>query len=88
MKGGGWEGGIRNFHEKGVVQIFPIKREGLVSEGVTYFDTNPSSVIFLDIWCACVFCLFTPFSSVLFVFHGNNLLLLSLINRYMTSTSK
>ena len=36
----------------------------------------------------CVFCLFTPFPFVLFVFHGKNLLLLNLINKYLTSTSE
>ena len=37
---------------------------------------------------ACVFvCLVTPFPLVLFAFQGN-LLLLNLINRYMTSTSE
>ena len=29
----------------------------------------------LSIWCVCVFCLFTPFLSVLFVFHSKNLVL-------------
>ena len=45
------------------------------------------SVIFLNIWC-CVFCVFAPFPSVLFVFHANNVLLLNLHNRYMTSASE
>ena len=36
----------------------------------------------------CVFCLFTPFLSVLFVFHRKNLVLLNLINRYIISTSE
>ena len=38
--------------------------------------------------CVCVFCLFTPFLLVLFVFHWKNLALLNLINIYMTSTSE
>ena len=41
----------------------------------------------LSVWCVCVFCLFTPFLSVLFVFHRKNFVLLHLMNRYETSTS-
>ena len=36
----------------------------------------------------CVFCLFTPFLSVLFVFYGNNLVLYHLINRNAIFTSE
>ena len=36
----------------------------------------------------CGFYLFIPFAWTFFVFHGNNLVLLSLINRYVTSTSE
>ena len=32
----------------------------------------------------CLFCLFTPFLSVLFILRRKNLVLLNLINRYMT----
>ena len=38
--------------------------------------------------CLVFFCLFTPFLSVLSVFHGRNLVLLHLMNRYATSTSE
>ena len=38
--------------------------------------------------CLCVFCLFTPFPFVLFLFHGKNLLLLSLLNRYNTESDQ
>ena len=43
------------------------------------------SAIILSVWCVPMFCVFTPFPTVLFVFHGRNLLLLNLINRYMAS---
>ena len=36
----------------------------------------------------CVFCLFTPFPSVLFVFQRTNLVLYHLINSYVTFTSE
>ena len=50
--------------------------------------TNPFQYSIFDcLVSVCVFYLFTPFSSVLSVFHGKNLLLLNLINRYITSTS-
>ena len=41
----------------------------------------PDSLVCVCV-CVCVFCLFTPFLSVLFVFHRNNLLLQHLINRH------
>ena len=53
--------------------------------------TNPFHCYLpLIVWCVCVcvFCLFTPFLLVLFVFHWKNLALLNLINIYMTSTSE
>ena len=40
--------------------------------------------LFLRVWC--VFCSFTQFLSVSFVFQGENLVLLHLMNRYTTST--
>ena len=40
--------------------------------------------ISLSVWC--VFCSFTPFLSVLFVFHRKSLVLLHLMNRYTAST--
>ena len=36
----------------------------------------------------CIFCLFTQFLSVLFVFHRKNVVLLHRMNRYTTSTSE
>ena len=38
--------------------------------------------------CVCVFCLFTPFLLVFFVFHRKKLVLLHLIYRYTTFTSE
>lgn len=75
------------FLEKGWASDFSHEKRGvgkigeivLKKGGLTYFHTNqPFSVL----------CLVTLFPSILFVFHGKNLLLLNLINRYMTSTSK
>ena len=42
--------------------------------------------ISLSVWC--VFSSFTPFPSVLFVFHRKSLVLLHLMNRYTTSTTE
>ena len=42
--------------------------------------------ISLSVWC--VFYSFTPFPSVLFVFHRKSLVLLHLMNRYTTSTTE
>ena len=83
----------RNFCKMGGgdgIQIFFIKR-GVGKIGgcfkkvdITYFLlTNPFQCL------VCVFfCLFTSFLSVLFVFHRKNLVLLHLLNRYMTYTSE
>ena len=46
------------------------------------------SAIVLSVSCVPMFCVFTRFPTVLFVFHGRNLLLLNLINRYMASASE
>ena len=44
-----------------------------------------SSLISVSVLVVFVFCLFTPFLSVLFAFHRKNLALLHLMNRYATS---
>ena len=63
-------------------------RGGVLKKGgITYSDTNePFSVLSFSecLVCVCVFCLFTPFLSVLFLFYRKNLVLQHLINRYMT----
>ena len=84
------------FSQKGGVQIFPMKRERLlnwgVGEGVVlkkgvsliFILTNSFQYYLLEcLVCVYVFCLFTPFPSVVFVFHGKNLLLFNLISRYI-----
>ena len=59
---------------------------------IIFIPVNPFHYLSLSFWCvcvyACVFCLFTPFLSVLFVFHRRNLVLYHLINRFMTFTSE
>ena len=85
------------FSQKGRVQIFTIKREGLVKQGfvlekgwgtlsLILIPTNPfqSYLSLSELWR--VFCLFTPYLSVFFVFHGKNLVLLNVINKYVTCT--
>ena len=73
---------------------FMQKEERLVKWGVVFkkggchfflYYTGLSNVIFL--W-VCMFCLFTPFLLTFFVFHGKNLILLNLGNRYVTSTGE
>ena len=50
---------------------------------------NPFQCYFsLNEWSVCVFYLFTPYLSSFFVFHGENLVLLNLGNKYMASTSQ
>ena len=56
---------------------------------VTCFHTNPSQCyLCLNVQCmcvcVCVFCLFTPFLSVSFVFHRKNLVLQHLVGQNLT----
>ena len=74
--GGGGGGGTDFSHKKGgVSKVGWIVLKKLVS--LIFILTNPSQCyLSLSIWCyVCVFCLFTPFLSVLFVFHRMNLIL-------------
>ena len=76
------EGGVGSIGE-GVV----LKKGG----GITFFRTNlPFQILYFSACevCLCVFCVFTPFLSVFFVFYGKNLVLLNIINKYVTSTSE
>ena len=52
------------------------------------FILTLSNVIFLWMGGVCLFCLFKLYLSVFFVFHRKNLVLLNLINRYVTATSE
>ena len=60
--------------------LLPVKRKKM-EKNVWFFYAGNVSLRLL----VCLFCLFTPFLSVLFVFHRKSLVLLYLINRYMTS---
>ena len=82
--GGGWLS-FQNFQKKRVSDFAHIKggvgkiggyfRKGGV---ITYFHINPfQCYLHLSVWCVC--CLFTPFLSVLFLFHRKNLVLQHLI---------
>ena len=57
---------------------------------VLYFSERLVCVFVCVCVCVCffVFCLVTPFISVLFVFQSNNHVLLHLINKHMTSASE
>ena len=88
---------LKFLKKKKEVPIFPIKIGRVGKIGVISFFKKGVSLIFilinpfqcylsLSVWC--VFCLFTPFLSVLFVFHRKNLVLHHLINRYMTFASE
>ena len=73
------------FHKKGGVG----KTGVVLKKGVSLiFIPNHSNVIFLCEVRLSVFCLFIPFVPVCLVFHGNNFILLNLINRCVTSTSQ
>ena len=77
-------GGLDFSLEKSVGKI-----GGSLKKGVTLiFILGNPFYCYLSLSVRCVFCLFTPFLSVLFVFNRKNLVLLHLINRYMTSTNK
>ena len=84
-------------------QILPIKKEeflkweeggggeGCSKKGryhIFSYKLTLYSAIVLSVWCVPMFCVFTAFPTVLFVFHGRNLLLSNLINRYMASASE
>ena len=82
------------FLQKGEVQFIPIRRR--VRKMGRLFKKKGVSFIFiltkpfrwylsLSNWCACVFCLFTPFRSVFFAFYGKNLIVLNLISISSTS---
>ena len=69
------------------VELSHFSKYGGLNKGVTliFTLTNPfQSCLSVSEWW-CVFCLFTLHLSVLFVFHGKNLVLLNLIDRYVTS---
>ena len=89
--GGGFS--FRNFCKKRGLDFSLEKSVGKIGgslkKGVTliFILGNPFHC-YLSLSVRCVFCLFTPFLSVLFVFNRKNLVLLHLINRYMTSTNK
>ena len=74
-------------HKKGEVgKIGSILKAGV---SLVFILTNSiQCYLFLSVWCVCVFCLFTPFLSIFFMFYRNNLILLHLINIYMTSKSE
>ena len=81
IKWGGWNEFLKVSKKKGVCKIGRV----VVKRGVSiiFILTNPfQCYISLSVWCVCVcvFCLFTPFVSVLFMFH---IVFLHLINRYI-----
>ena len=74
-------GGLDFYHKKGRVGKLEVS---LIFILANLFQSHHSP----SVWCTCVFCLFIPFLSVFFVFHGKNLSLMNLINRYMIATSE
>ena len=83
FEGGGGGLSFRNFRKKGGSD-FSHKSGGVGKKGggvSLIFILTLSSVIFHRVSrvcvcvCVCVFCLFTPFLSVLLVFHRKNLVL-------------
>ena len=61
------------------------KKEGALSRIFMLTNSFQSYLLRSEWWF--VFCLFAPYLSVSFVFHGTNLVLGNLINRYVTSVS-
>ena len=75
-------GGPDFSHEKG--EVGKLGRV-VLKKGVSLIFILTKSFQYYLLECLAgvyVFCLFTPFPSVVFVFHGKNLLLFNLINRY------
>ena len=75
------------YHKKGGFSKIGICfRRGWGTLSLILILTNPfqSYLSLSELWC--VFCLFTPYLSVFFVFHEKNLILLNVINRYVTCT--
>ena len=73
----GWFG-FSKFSQKGGIQIF--HKKGRVPEigwhPITYFYVNlPFPILSFSEIVVMFFCLFTPYLSVFFVFHGKNLVL-------------
>ena len=69
-------GGVSDFSHKkgGVGKIRFFLKKGGVS--LIFILTSPfQCYLFLSVWCVCVFCLFTPFLSVLLVYNRKNLIL-------------
>ena len=80
------KGEFKFSHKKGTVG--KIRGVGYFKKGgISLFHFNPFQC-YLSECLACMFSLFTPFLSEFFVFHGKNLVLLNLINRYMTSANE
>ena len=87
-KGGGGGGSYFSHKKKGVGKIKVIVFK---VGGTTYFHINqpfPMLSFFACLVCLYVFCFFTPFLLVFFVYHRKKLVSLNLINRYVTSTSE
>ena len=85
-------GGSDFSHKKGGVGKTGRCLQNRVS--LIFVPTNPfQCYLSLSVCCVCVCvcvrvcvsCLSIPFQSVLFLFHGKSLVLLNLINRYVTS---
>ena len=86
------KGAMNNFNEMfPLTRMFPlaVMHRGCSKKGgVSLVFTLTLSLIFLSVCCVYVFCWFTRFLSVFFVFHRNDLVLLNLISRFITSAKK
>ena len=90
----GWVGvaDVSDFSSHKNGEIGKIGEVVLKRSGITYFHTNLPFPVLPFSEClvcvsVCLFCLFTPFLSLLFVFHRKNLVLQHLINKYVTSVN-
>ena len=87
------KGAMNNFNEMfPLARMFPlaVMHRGYSKKGGVslIFTLTLSSVIFLSVCGVYVFYWFTRFLSVFFVFHWNDLVLLNLISRFITSAKK
>ena len=83
------EGGGSDFSHKkgGVGKIGGCFEKGWFFSSLFFILTNPFQYYLLQSEWWFLFSLFTPYLSVFFVFHGKNLFLLNLINRFVCVVS-
>ena len=76
---------LSHFIKEGLNRVVVLEKVGSLSLILIKTITSESYLSLIESWC--LFCVFTPYLSEFFVFHMKKLILLNLINWYVTSTS-